>query len=103
MDYFPSLLIQPNLHTARRNLREDDVVLIQDANQIRGQWKLGVLVKTFSGEDGRVRTVQVQSKNPKLGEAVNEYHGRGFVTVERAVNKQVVLKLKEEAEDKYKD
>ena len=55
------------------------------------KWKLGVVVKTFPGEDGRVRRVQVQYKNPKPGEAVNEYHGRGFVTVERAVNKLVVL------------
>ena len=95
-DYFPSLLIQPKWHTAQRNLREGDVVLIQDANQIRGQWKLGVVVKTFPREDGRVRRVQVQYKNPKPGEAVNEYHGRGFVTVERAVNKLVVLVPKEE-------
>ena len=43
-DYYSSLLIQPKLHTARRNLREGDVVLIQDANQIRGQWKLGVVI-----------------------------------------------------------
>lgn len=95
-DFFPSLLIQPKWHTARRNLREGDVVLIQDANQIRGQWKLGIVVKTFPGEDGRVRRVQVQYKNPKPGEAVNEYHGRGFVTVERAVNKLVVLIPNEE-------
>ncbi|XP_068756918.1 uncharacterized protein [Montipora capricornis] len=101
-DYFPSLLIQPKWHTAQRNLREGDVVLIQDTNQIRGQWKLGVVLKTFPGEDGRVRRVQVQYKNPKPGKAVSEYHGRGFVTVERAVNKLVVLIPKEEAEDKNK-
>ena len=59
-DYFSSLLIQPKWHTAQRNLREGDVVLIQDNNQIRGKWKLGVVLKTFPGEDGRVRRVQVQ-------------------------------------------
>ena len=42
--------------------------------------------------------IQVQYKNPKPGEAVNEYHGRGFVTIERAVHKLVVLIPKEEAE-----
>ena len=72
---------------AQHSLTERDVVLNQDANQIRGQWKHGVVVKIFPGEDGRVRRVHVQYKNPKPGEAVNEYHGRGFVTVERAVNK----------------
>ena len=56
----------------------------------------------FPGEDGRVRRVQVQYKNPKPGETVSEYHGRGFVTVQRAVNKLVVLIPKEEPEDKNK-
>ena len=32
-DYFPSLLIQPKWHTAQRNLREGDVVLIQDTTE----------------------------------------------------------------------
>ena len=59
-DYFPSLLIQPKWHIAQRNLREGDVVLIQDANQIRGQWKLGTMLKAFPRGDGRVRKVQVQ-------------------------------------------
>lgn len=67
---------------AQRNLREDDLVLLQDTNILRGQWKIGVVLKTFPGEDGRVRRVQVQYKKPKPGEAVSEYHGRGFVTVE---------------------
>ena len=55
-------------------------------------------MKTFPGEDGRVRRVQVQYKNPKPGEAVDKYHGRGFVTVERAVNKLVVLIPKEKTD-----
>ena len=97
-DYFPSLLIQPKWHIAQRNLRAGDVVLIQDANQIRGQWKLGTVLKAFPG-DVRVRKVQVQYKNSKPREAVNKYHGRGFVTVERAVNKLVVLIPKEEDKD----
>ena len=59
--------------------------LIQDANQIRGQWKLGTVLKAFPGGDGRVRKVQVQYKNQ--------------VTVERAVHKLVVLIPKEEDKD----
>lgn len=95
-DYFPSLLIQPKWHTTQRNLREGDIVLIQDANQIRGQWKLGIVVKAFPGGDRRVRRVKVQYKNPKPGESVTEYSGRGFMTVERAVNKLIVLIPKED-------
>lgn len=75
-------------------------MLIQYANQIKEQWKLGVVVKTFPGEDGRVGRVQVQYKNPKPKEAVNECHdiARGFVTVERAVNKLVVPIPKDETD-----
>ena len=40
----------------------------------------------------------MQYKSPKPGKAVDEYHGRGFVTVERAVNKLVVLIPKEETD-----
>ena len=70
------------------------------ADHIRGQFKLGTVLRAFAGGDGRVRKVQVMYKNPKPGEAVNEYHGRGFVTVERAVNKLVVLIPREQNKDK---
>ena len=90
-DYFPSLLIQQKWHTAHRNLKVGDVVLIQDSNLIRSQWKLGKVSKTFEGQDGKVRKVQVQYKNPKPGEPVLKYNGRGYVTIERPVNKLVVL------------
>jgi hypothetical protein len=95
-DYFPSLLIQQKWHTAHRNLKVGDVVLIQDSNLIRSQWKLGKVSKTFEGQDGKVRKVQVQYKNPKPGEPVLEYSGRGYVTIERPVNKLVVQLPNEE-------
>ena len=53
-------------------------------------------MKAFPGGDGRVRRVQVQYKNPKPVESVTEYSGRGFMTVERAVNKLIVLIPKED-------
>ena len=90
-DYFPSLLIQQKWHTAHRNLKVGDVVLIQDSNLIRSQWKLGKVSNTFEGQDGKVRKVQVQYKNPKPGEPVLKYDGRGYVTIERPVNKLIVL------------
>lgn len=51
-----------------------DIVLIQVANQITGNWKLGRVSKIMPGSDGRVRNVEVQLlqyKNPKVGEPVN--------------------------------
>ena len=101
-DYFPGLIVQQKWHTAHRNLKEGDIVLIQDSNLIRGQWKLGKVSKVFPGEDGKVRKVYVQYKNPKPGELVNKYEGRGYVTVERAVNKLVViLSSDDKLEDSY--
>ena len=60
------------------------------------------MLKAFPAGDGRVRKVQVQYKNQTPGEAVNEYHGCGFVTVERVVNKLIVLIPKEEDKDRKK-
>ena len=68
-----------------------DVVLIQDPNQVRGNWRLGIVSRVYPGDDGRVRRVEVQYKNPKPGEAVGKYQGRGYVTVQRAVNRLIVL------------
>lgn len=90
-DYFPSLIIRQKWHTAHRNMIVGDIVLMQDSNQIRGQWKLGRVSKVYTGEDGKVRKVEVQYKNPKPGEPVTKYKGRGYVTVERAVHRLIVL------------
>ena len=72
-------------------IKVEDVVLIQDFNLIRSQWKLGKVSKTFEGQDGNVRKIQVQYKNSKPGEPVKKYRGRGYVTIERPANKLVVL------------
>ena len=90
-DYFPSLIIQQKWHTMKRNLKKGDIVLIQDSNQIRGQWKLGKVSEVFPGEDGIVRKVHVTYKNPKQGEPAYIYNGRGYITVERSVNRLVLL------------
>ena len=45
-DFFPSLIVRQKWHTARRNVLVGDVVLIQDANQVRGNWKLGIVSRT---------------------------------------------------------
>ena len=80
-----------------------DIVLMQDSNQIRGQWKLGRVSKIYLGKDGKVRKVQVQYKNPRPGEPVTKYDGRGYVTVERAVHRLIVLLPEEDNRDKLID
>ena len=94
--YFPDLIVRQNWHTAHRNLNSGDVVLIRDSNLVRGQWRLGIVSRTFPGTDGNVRRVQVKYKNPKPGEPVTKYDGKGYVTIERPVHRLVVLLPKEE-------
>lgn len=67
--------------TTDRNLKIGDFVLIQDSNLVRGQWRLGIVSNTFPGSNGKVRKVEVQYKNPKQGDPVTKYQGRGYVTL----------------------
>ena len=76
-NYFPDLIVRQKWHTAHRNLKTGDLVLIQDSNLVRGQWGLGIVSNTFPGSDGKVRKVEMQYKNPKQGEPVTKYQGRG--------------------------
>ena len=42
------------------NLRQGDVVLLKDSSEHRNNWPLGVIVRVFPGEDGRVRKAEVR-------------------------------------------
>ena len=77
-EIFPSLVINPKWHSERRNVQKGDVVLIEDANALRGKWKMGVVSEAIVSEDGKVRKVSVTYKNP------NE-------TVRRPVQKLIVI------------
>ena len=59
-----------------------DVVMIQDSNSIRGEWKIGVVVNVLESKDKRVRNVEVKYKN-----------GGTDVTVKRAVQRLIVIVL----------
>ena len=39
-----------------------DLVLVVEDNLPRGRWNIGQVVKTFPGNDGLIRTVEVQTK-----------------------------------------
>ena len=90
-DYFPSLLIRQKWHTSHRNMMTGDIVLIQDSNLIRGQWKLGKVSNTYPGTDGKVRKVDVQYKNLNAYEPTAKYKGKGYVTVQRPVQRLILL------------
>jgi len=79
-DFFPSLIIRQKWHTEKRNLRTGDVVIVQDANQLRSTWKLGRISRVEPSSDGRVRKVNVQYKRE---------NGNVFTTITRLVQRVV--------------
>ena len=81
-DFFPSLLIEPKWHTQKRNLLVGDIVLVQDSNHVRGKWQIARVSKVLPGDDGLVRRVELEYKNPD---------GRKFTTIERPVQRLIVL------------
>ena len=68
-----------------RNVKKGDVVLIQVGNAVRGEWKLGIVTKTFPSDDGKVRRVEVSYKNFHPDEKLDTYNGINYTSVERAV------------------
>ena len=56
-----------------------DIVLVQDINALRGRWKMAVGKKAIISSDGKVRRVEIM------------YNNNGKVTVERPVQKLIIL------------
>ena len=75
----------------RRNVKKGDVVLIQDGNAVRGEWKLGIVIKTFPSDDGKVRRVEVSYKIFRPDEKLDTYNGTNYAFVERAVQRLIVV------------
>ena len=82
-DFFPSLLVWPKWHTARRNVQVGDIVLIQDSNQVRGKWKFGRFARADASlRDGFVRNIEIEYKNPGAS---------NYTTITRPVQRIIVL------------
>ena len=79
-DVFPLLVPRPKWHTDKRDCQKGDVVLIQDSNLVRGQWKRGIIIEVMPSKDGRVRRVRVECRTDSTRRVL-----------ERAVQKLIVL------------
>ena len=77
---FPLLVPRPKWHTDKRDCQKGDVVLIQDSNLVRGQWKRGIIIEVMPSKDGRVRRVRVECRTDSTRRVL-----------ERAVQKLIVL------------
>ena len=80
-EVFPNLVFEPKWHSVRRNVKINDVLMIQDSNAVRGEWKLGLVVEILESKDGRVRNVEVMYKNGTTEEKVRRAVQRLIVIV----------------------
>ena len=60
-DVFPSLVPRKKWNVEKRNVRVDDVVIVQDPNAVRGKWTIGRVINVYPGKDGRVRNVKLKT------------------------------------------
>ncbi|KAG7299296.1 hypothetical protein JYU34_016216 [Plutella xylostella] len=65
-EYLSQLSIRPKWRSPQPNIKEGDIVIIQDANLPPGKWALGRVLETHPGKDGYVRVVSVKTKNGVL-------------------------------------
>ena len=61
-EYLPVLQERQKWLSPRRNLQKGDLVLVRFENTPRAQWPLGLVIKTYPGTDGRVRSVQIKTQ-----------------------------------------
>ncbi|XP_068233668.1 uncharacterized protein [Palaemon carinicauda] len=83
-DYFPTLMVRQKWHVDKRNVKPGDIVLVQDSNTIRGQWKLAQVISVQSSRDHKVRDVSVRYKIQRPGRL---YEGQDDVCVNRSVHR----------------
>ncbi len=46
-------------HKSRRNLKVNDIVLLQNDLAPRNEWKLARVIEVYTGSDGRVRKLKL--------------------------------------------
>ena len=85
-EVFPNMVVQQKWHTAQRDLRAGDVVLVQDLNPVRGRWKMALVEKPIVSEDNRVRRVLISYKTEEGTRS----------TVERPVQNLIVIAAAED-------
>ena len=87
--YFPTLLWRQKWHHQKRNLKVGDICVLQDANAIRGEWRLTKVVDVYPDKSGIVRNVEV-AVAPKF-DGSKKYKPQAVFKVKRHVSKLIVL------------
>ena len=86
--YFPNLIVEQKWHTETRNVRVGDIVMVQDSNVLRGEWKLARISQTHPSSHGKVRKVTLSYRNL---DKTHSYKGGPTTNIERPVQNLVVI------------
>ena len=60
-EYIPRLQERQKWLKPQRNLKAGDLVLVTQSSVPRNQWPLGLVMKSKSGSDGLVRSVEIKT------------------------------------------
>ncbi|XP_014673726.1 PREDICTED: uncharacterized protein LOC106813985 [Priapulus caudatus] len=60
-DVLPLLAPRRKWNVDRRNVRVDDIVMMADANAVRGKWTIARITQVYPGLDGKVRNVKAKT------------------------------------------
>ena len=88
-NYFPTLLVRKKWHQRQRNMKVGDVCLLQDSNQVRGEFRMCRVSRVFPDPKGIVRNVEVLAAHKKDG--ARSYHPQGLSRLRRHVNNLIVI------------
>ena len=72
LEYVPTLQQRHKWLLNKRNLAVNDLVLVVSKTVPRSHWFLGRVTKVFPGEDSRVRTAKVRTKDSSLTHPVSK-------------------------------
>ncbi|XP_071104136.1 uncharacterized protein [Haliotis cracherodii] len=65
-EYLPNLQQRVKWMDELRNVQTDDVVLIIDHLHTRSEWKIGQVIETYAGSDGRERSAKVKTSDNEI-------------------------------------
>ena len=86
-DYFPSLIVRQKWHTEKWGVKVNDIVIIQDSNVVRGEWKLVSIKRILPSQDGLIRKCEVEYKLKHQDGIISN----SFTVVTRPVQRLIIL------------
>lgn len=88
-EYLANITLRQRWHSARRNVKIGDIVIVKEEEIPRNEWRLGRVLDVCKDGDGLVRKATVQLGNKNLGKDGKRLTSSSIL--ERPIHKLVVL------------